>query len=319
MHGGSVGDRFSRGDSNQGATMDVVQLEWFCRAYEERSFAKAAKGVYVSRQAFGRSMKGLEEELGVSLFLRSSAGIEPTAYADRIHPKVRCILKDYRDVLAICDERPTEFRQKVKMAVADGMAASLPPAFLDRLQERNPCIELVIEKHYVRRCLDMLERGEVDFVICSVPKGVVAANSVPLVRRPVYVALPKAGLDSGLSLRALDSVTLFTLGDDFPNDAVFLGLLEEDGISVNINSQYKDYDLIIDEVRAGRGAALVPEECIDRIAGSEAELIPVSQDRFAWEISFLFLERSYTPLEKRLIDFVRMQAELECASASPVE
>lgn len=291
--------------------MDVVQLEWFCRAYEERSFAKAAKSAYVSRQAFGRSMKGLEEELGVSLFLRSSAGIEPTTYADRIHPKVCCILKDYRDVLAICDECPTERRQRIKMAVADGIAASLPPAFLDRLQERNPCVELVIEKHYVRRCLDMLEHGEVDFVICSVPQGVVDAHRVPLVRRPVYVALPKTCLDLGPSLHALDSTTLFTLGDDFPNDAVFLNLLEENGVSVRINSQYKDYDLIIDEVRAGRGAALVPEECIDRITGSEAALIPVPQDRFAWEVSFLFLERSYTPLETYLIDFVRMQAVLE--------
>ena len=62
-----------------GGNVDDRQLEWFCRAYEARSFSKAAERAFVSRQALGKAVKSLETELGVALFVRSEFGLAPTS------------------------------------------------------------------------------------------------------------------------------------------------------------------------------------------------------------------------------------------------
>src|SRR3954468_11508887 len=58
--------------------MDLVQLKYFLRVAELRSFSKAADVLHVAQPAITRQIRLLEEELGVALFHRHSRGSEPT-------------------------------------------------------------------------------------------------------------------------------------------------------------------------------------------------------------------------------------------------
>ena len=84
--------------------MNRNQLEWFCNACEARSFAKAAKASFVSRQAFGKAIKCMENELECTLFQRTEQGVAPTEAALRIYPIARQCVDGFRDMKRICEE-----------------------------------------------------------------------------------------------------------------------------------------------------------------------------------------------------------------------
>ena len=60
--------------------MDFRQLETFVEVCEQMSFTKAASNLYISQQGVSKSIKTLEDELGVSLFLRMNSSISLTNY-----------------------------------------------------------------------------------------------------------------------------------------------------------------------------------------------------------------------------------------------
>lgn len=59
--------------------MDYRHLKYFMEVAEQRSFSKAARNLHISQSAISRMIKALEEEMGVTLFLRNAKTVEITA------------------------------------------------------------------------------------------------------------------------------------------------------------------------------------------------------------------------------------------------
>ena len=59
--------------------MDYRHLKYFMEVAEQKSFSKAARNLHISQSAISRMIKSLEEELGVTLFIRNAKTVEITA------------------------------------------------------------------------------------------------------------------------------------------------------------------------------------------------------------------------------------------------
>jgi LysR family nitrogen assimilation transcriptional regulator len=73
--------------------MDLVQLKYFLRVAELRSFSKAADVLHVAQPAITRQIRLLEEELGVALFHRHSRGSEPTEAGQLLETRAAALLR----------------------------------------------------------------------------------------------------------------------------------------------------------------------------------------------------------------------------------
>lgn len=65
--------------------MDLRQIEFFLKLYEEKNFTKASQKLYISQQGLSKSIYKLEKELGFLLFERSVKGVVPTEHANRLY------------------------------------------------------------------------------------------------------------------------------------------------------------------------------------------------------------------------------------------
>lgn len=73
----------------------LVQLYYFSwKLSEIRSISRAADFLHISRQALSHSVKGLEQELGVELFVREKDGVVPTKAADSLYESAQVILRE---------------------------------------------------------------------------------------------------------------------------------------------------------------------------------------------------------------------------------
>lgn len=76
--------------------MKLQTLHYFVTLAESRSISEAAQKLYIAQPSLSKSLQLLEKELGVSLFLRTDAGISLTPEGKRILPEARQILEYYR-------------------------------------------------------------------------------------------------------------------------------------------------------------------------------------------------------------------------------
>ena len=58
--------------------MDFHHLKYFTEVADKKSFSKAARTLHISQSAISRTIKALEEELGVVLFMRNAKAVELT-------------------------------------------------------------------------------------------------------------------------------------------------------------------------------------------------------------------------------------------------
>lgn len=285
--------------------MNINQLEWFCLAYETRSFAKAAEGAYVSRQALGKALRMLEGDLGAQLFQRSETGVRPTEAAEAVYPIAQRIVADERALRRACTEASREERPAVRIAIANGVLRSLPPGALPRLEETCPDVDFFIEKHYFLECFDRLERGEVSFALCPAPQEG-AYRRWPVIEEDVYVAAADKLIDfdpARCTLADLAPLVFFLPGEKGPNDLGLGRAMADQGLARQTNTQYTDYDLITEKVIAGQGAALAPRSAAAPFIQAGLEVFPVPEPDVRWRVELLACDRELTEAEQRVAAF----------------
>lgn len=84
--------RILKKTSAYNAVMDLTVLQLFVEVMRQGSFAAVARDRTLDPSSVSRAIKGLEEELGVRLFQRTTRQLSPTeaglAYFERVEPLV---------------------------------------------------------------------------------------------------------------------------------------------------------------------------------------------------------------------------------------
>lgn len=82
--------------------IDVKCLEYIVVLANVRSIHKAADVLYISQPALSNALKKFESQLGITLFERSSNGVEPTAFCELLLPLAREILDNIESFSLKC-------------------------------------------------------------------------------------------------------------------------------------------------------------------------------------------------------------------------
>ena len=74
--------------------MTLLQLKYIAMIVKCGSFSKAAQSLYVTQPGISKMVRAVEEELGITIFVRSSAGITLTAEGEELVRMGNRLLKD---------------------------------------------------------------------------------------------------------------------------------------------------------------------------------------------------------------------------------
>lgn len=143
--------------------MEVQQLRHLIAAIETGNLLRAADKSCISQSGLSRSIKSLENTLGVPLLIRGPKGVEPTVYGLSVLRRARVILnevgKSLDEVRAIEQARVGE----VKLGITQNYAGYLVPELIANIRRERPGLRFNIVTDGFVELLNMVRTETIDF------------------------------------------------------------------------------------------------------------------------------------------------------------
>jgi LysR family transcriptional regulator, regulator of abg operon len=158
--------------------MKLEQLQHLVAIVEHGSLRAAARRLGVPQPALTRSVRALERELGVELFVRSASGMTLTAPGRPFHRRAAAIVNEARrardEVRQIAGGEQGNVVAALSIMPHVGMLPGALPAF----QQRWPRVKLQLIEGLFPDIEHALRDGEIDFYLGAAPRETPAAGLV---------------------------------------------------------------------------------------------------------------------------------------------
>jgi LysR family carnitine catabolism transcriptional activator len=138
-------------------------IDAFLALEETRRFSTAAERCHVSASAFSQMIGRLEQSVGARLFDRDTRNVVLTAEGEVFAAGARRIASEMQTTVEDLRRRALLQTGRVAIAAPPSMAAAWLPSLFAAFRATHPGVALRLHDVVSDRCLDMIQRGEVDF------------------------------------------------------------------------------------------------------------------------------------------------------------
>ena len=170
--------------------MTLTEIRYIIAVADEKHFGRAASKCFVSQPTLSIGVKRLEDELGVTLFERSKAGVHLTAVAEQLVEKARDILREVDSFKELSNHLKDPFLAPLRVGAIYTIGPYLFPSLLPALKTAEPRLKLYIEESFTGTLRKMLKKGQLDAIIVALPFTEPDIEVRELYTEPFEVLLP---------------------------------------------------------------------------------------------------------------------------------
>ena len=170
--------------------MEIRQLRYFLAVANARSFLKAADALYVSRQAVSKAITQLEDELNVSLFVRTQNGAMMTPAGIYFYPRATALTADFDRLKGEMLEVDRTYRSRIRLYMAFGVYDLFARSLHDYADSHYSEMDLQVHGCLDSDCEVMLADRQADVVLSFSPITNHMLVTTPILETPVKILLP---------------------------------------------------------------------------------------------------------------------------------
>ena len=147
--------------------MDMEQIRYVLAVVEYHTFLEASFQLNCSQSSVSKGIRRLEEELGITLFDRTTRRVALTPAGEDFVVEARKILDSYEAILESAERHRREGRQKLRVgSIYFGKNNPLAP-LIAGYSRLNPAVEIEIRESTTTQLLQELHQGDLDVVFVS--------------------------------------------------------------------------------------------------------------------------------------------------------
>lgn len=258
--------------------VNLKLLHTFLLAAEKGSFRKAADESNRSPSAISLQIRELEQQIGVTLFVRTPQSTTLTPEGRVLLSQVQRTVTDVRAALDQLSDIALRRRGHIKIACAPTLASTRLPNILATFRLRFPASEVEVRELSTPGALELLRNHKVEFFIGPAIPNMGDFHFEPVVRDTLCACVP-AIYDRGqkqLSIRDLGGIPLILLD----SSAAVRGIIESVArdLDINFHAQYEVQQAItaIALASSGLGIAIVPKAALAQANAVTFRPVPLS-------------------------------------------
>jgi DNA-binding transcriptional LysR family regulator len=189
---------------------ELRHLRYFVAVAEELNFSRAAKRLQMAQPPLSVAIRQLEQEIGTSLFHRSSREVTLTEAGSALLPGARRTLAEADAAVAAAQRAASGEIGSLRVAYNWSARFETLPALGQAFARRRPDVELVTEEMRPNRMAAALRSGTIDVALALYP-DIVSELSYRPIRDERVVAV----LSSSHPLAGEEAIHLAALADEF--------------------------------------------------------------------------------------------------------
>ncbi|QOC91616.1 LysR family transcriptional regulator [Micromonospora craniellae] len=243
--------------------MELRQLEYFVAVAEEANFTRAAERVRISQSGVSAQIRGLERELGATLFDRSTRTATLTDAGRAALAHARAALACADAVRQAVDDVTGLVRGSLTVGMVTG--CTVTPFFeaLAAFHRAHPAVEITLVEETSVRLLDAVRSGAVDLALVGTADATAPGlNTVTVVsERLVALVPPEHPLANrtAVALADLAAYRLVCMPEGTGIRTVLDRACLRHGVRPTIAVQASAADAIADLAARGLGVAVLSE------------------------------------------------------------
>lgn len=259
-----------------------------------KNISKAADALFISQPAISKSLSRLEENLGCTLFSRTSRGVSLTADGEILYERIR-------EAFAAIEAGEEELRHRTELGIGQlriGVSTTLCKyillPYLQNFIRQHPHIRITIECQSTLHTVELLESGQIDIGLIGVPKHHGTLTFQPLKKIQDTFVATQSYLDN-LSIREHTdsdlflSATLMLLDEENITRQYINDYFYRNQIKTNQILEVSSMDLLIEFAKIGIGAACVIREFVEQeLKESTLIEIPMAEPIESRSIGFAY-------------------------------
>ncbi|MGL5496604.1 MAG: LysR family transcriptional regulator [Aeromonas sobria] len=145
--------------------IDIRQMRVLLLLVRYKSVSRVAELLEISQQGVSSHLKKLRDLFPAELFIRQSAGLQPTDYACELADKFEQILADIDGVFVATPFDPASSQRTFRVMANEYAQLAIIPRLASALRSQAPSIRLDVVDFQAENHLDALASGETDLVI----------------------------------------------------------------------------------------------------------------------------------------------------------
>lgn len=273
------------------------------------SFIAAAAFLKTSQPALTRTIKRIEDVLGVSLFDRTTRRVQLTAAGREFVAVAERMLNDLRISVRSMRDLADQHRGQVIVASLESAATGLLPRVIIEYHTARPAIELHIREGVHGAVLEDIRSGVADLGITFVDELPDTIAVVPLGREVFHALIPhqhRLAASQGVTMTQIAREPLVSLTHDSRTRRAMDAAASKQGIIPRHAVTVARLATVMSLVRAGVGVAVVPSSAIAGFNTDGLKTLPITGPTLSHNLGLITLkEREPTPAAIGILTLIR--------------
>lgn len=283
--------------------MELRHLQYLLTVAEEGSFTRASEKLYVTQPALSQQVRQLEDELGTTLFDRTSKGIRLTVAGELFSQYARRIFCQLDEAKNALQELEGLQRGSLVIGTVQTVNAYLIPQVVAQFANNHPAISLRIEELMADEVENRVEDGTVQVGLSFGPITNVNLEFEELFQEELVLVVSKQHELAGnkeIHMKDLDNFPLLMLSKGYCTRRLWDYYAQEVGIQSKIIAEMNTISAILRAVEPTRTGTILPRLALDNGLATNLSGINLCQPTPAHPVGLVWRRGSYRPAAARL-------------------
>lgn len=284
--------------------MDIKKFEALSAIVSFGSLCKAAAKLNYSQPGLTSMINRLEDELGLTLLVRSSKGVKLTERGAELMPVIQKLLASYEEL----EVALTHYREKRETVIYIGAYPSTAilwlPKAISYLKKEYPVLDVIVKTGLGQEILEWVEDGSVDIAVFS--KHFKAENAWISLAKDRYCAVFPKGMRTEKIFNIKDFEGQKFLMPSMHADLDVLQALLDNKVTPNISRVSVDDPTVISMVERGLGISMISELVLEAYAKDKSiQALPIKQESYRELGISIKSTKNITPELKKFISCIK--------------
>ncbi len=291
--------------------MDLNQLEVLAAVAKERSFSRAAEVLERTQPAVSQAIRRLEEEVGETLFDRSSKDGTLTFAGDLLLDYAKQMLNLRESANSAIREMRDLHSGKVTISANEHTVFYLLP-IIEEFRKRHPMIKIEVQRGVASRIPKEITAREVELGVISFKPNDESIRSISVMNdQLLLIVAPGHRLAklSSVSVKELEHETFIAHNAPSPYRKKVIETFEKFKTPLLISVELPSLEAIKRLVETGIGVALVPRlSAVSEVASGRLAGLSVTEMKLERKLNIIY--RKNSTLSHAAQEFLNVATEL---------